>query len=172
MKISGYSMVLAGVLGGAILLFGSAPAAATTLPGITVAVPVDVGIAEQVYQHLGKDQPRNYDRKYRSRQYDSRDYRSRRYDSRKHGSRHKSRRHGFDLYYDGFYYAQPWWVGPGFGIGVTVPEYSAGPHVSLPFAHVQWCESRYRTYHRPSNTYVPRIGVRAQCSSPFWAAPW
>jgi hypothetical protein len=63
-------------------------------------------------------------------------------------------------------------IGPGFGIGVTVPEYYAGPHGSLPFAHVQWCESRYRTYHRPSNTYVPRIGVRAQCSSPFWAAPW
>lgn len=34
-------------------------------------------------------------------------------------------------------------------------------------AHVQWCYDRYRTYRASDNTYVPRVGVRAYCNSPY-----
>ena len=34
-------------------------------------------------------------------------------------------------------------------------------------AHVQWCYDRYQTYRASDNTYVPRVGVRAYCNSPF-----
>lgn len=34
-------------------------------------------------------------------------------------------------------------------------------------AHVQWCYDRYRTYRASDNTYVPRVGQRAYCNSPF-----
>jgi hypothetical protein len=34
-------------------------------------------------------------------------------------------------------------------------------------AHVQWCYDRYRTYRASDNTYVPRVGYRAYCNSPY-----
>lgn len=34
-------------------------------------------------------------------------------------------------------------------------------------AHVQWCFDRYRTYRAADNTYVPRVGQRAYCNSPY-----
>ena len=34
-------------------------------------------------------------------------------------------------------------------------------------AHVRWCSERYRTYRASDNSYVPRVGVRAQCNSPY-----
>ncbi|MFN7027009.1 MAG: BA14K family protein [Pseudorhizobium sp.] len=33
--------------------------------------------------------------------------------------------------------------------------------------HVQWCSNRYRNYRASDNSYVPRVGVRAQCQSPY-----
>lgn len=34
-------------------------------------------------------------------------------------------------------------------------------------SHVQWCYDRYRTYRASDNTYVPRVGYRAYCNSPY-----
>jgi|APFEC2959095136_1045048.scaffolds.fasta_scaffold00075_59 hypothetical protein len=34
-------------------------------------------------------------------------------------------------------------------------------------SHAQWCYDRYRTYRASDNTYVPRVGVRAYCNSPY-----
>jgi len=34
-------------------------------------------------------------------------------------------------------------------------------------AHVQWCYDNYRTYRAYDNTYVPRVGQRAYCNSPY-----
>jgi hypothetical protein len=34
-------------------------------------------------------------------------------------------------------------------------------------AHVEWCYDRYRSYRASDNTYAPRIGVRAECISPY-----
>lgn len=33
--------------------------------------------------------------------------------------------------------------------------------------HYQWCSSRYRTYRASDNTYVPSVGRRAVCNSPY-----
>ena len=33
--------------------------------------------------------------------------------------------------------------------------------------HYRWCDSRYKTYRRSDNTYIPRVGVRAYCNSPY-----
>jgi hypothetical protein len=38
---------------------------------------------------------------------------------------------------------------------------------SMSSRHVQWCSARYRTYRAFDDTYVPRIGVRARCNSPY-----
>lgn len=34
-------------------------------------------------------------------------------------------------------------------------------------AHTAWCYDRYRTYRASDNTYVPRVGQRAYCNSPY-----
>jgi BA14K-like protein len=34
-------------------------------------------------------------------------------------------------------------------------------------SHQQWCANRYRTYRAYDNTYVPRVGHRAYCVSPY-----
>jgi hypothetical protein len=42
-----YPAVMAGMIGGAMLLFGPAPASATTLPGLAVAAPAHVGLPKR-----------------------------------------------------------------------------------------------------------------------------
>jgi hypothetical protein len=145
MKKVGVSAAVVVLLGGAMLVFAPAPVSATALTGFAFAAPGETTIAEEV--------------KHRKRS-----YRSRRYDRHRHGGRYRYRRPGFDFYYGGYYYANPWWLGP--GIGLTVPVYPA-PGLHLPAAHVQWCINRYRTYDPATDTYVPRIGVRARCRSPY-----
>jgi hypothetical protein len=41
------------------------------------------------------------------------------------------------------------------------------PTTSYGSNHVQWCAGRYQTYRASDNTYVPRVGVRALCKSPY-----
>ncbi len=41
------------------------------------------------------------------------------------------------------------------------------PSTSYGGSHEQWCANRYRTYRVSDNTYVPRVGVRAYCNSPY-----
>lgn len=38
----------------------------------------------------------------------------------------------------------------------------------LPPEHYRWCDWRYRTYRAWDNSYIPRVGYRAQCRSPYW----
>ncbi len=38
----------------------------------------------------------------------------------------------------------------------------------LPYEHYRWCEWRFRTYRAWDNTYIPRVGYRSQCRSPYW----
>lgn len=33
--------------------------------------------------------------------------------------------------------------------------------------HIAWCANRYRTFRASDNTFAPRVGVRAQCISPY-----
>ncbi|MDL2410575.1 BA14K family protein [Rhizobium calliandrae] len=38
----------------------------------------------------------------------------------------------------------------------------------LPARHVEWCANRWRTYRVSDNTFVPRVGERAVCRSPYF----
>lgn len=81
-----------------------------------------------------------------------------------HGRRHNDRAYyglgGFGLglglglaaprYYDNYYYAPP-----------------RRTYRGLSSAHIRWCSARYRTYRAWDNTYVPRVGYRAVCYSPY-----
>ena len=65
-----------------------------------------------------------------------------------------------------------WWYPlAAFGAGAIIggaiaqPPVRYAPRVRYASAHVEWCTSRYRTYRSYDNTYVPRVGVRAQCIS-------
>jgi hypothetical protein len=142
----------AAMIGGAVVLFAPAPAAAMVVSGTAAAATVETALVEEVRHKRG----------HRS----SRHRHSRRYDRHRHGHRYSYRRPGFTYHYGGYYYAHPWWLAPSVGIGVTVPVYPA-PGVHLPSAHVQWCINRYRSYDPHTDTYVPRIGVRARCNSPY-----
>lgn len=163
MKKIGLCAAAAAVIGGAMLLFGPAPATATTLTSFTLAAPGETATTEEV-RHRRGHRSRRHSRRHRSGY-------SRRYDRHRHGRRYRYRRPGFSYGYGGYYYANPWWVGPGIGLGVTVPVYPApvypAPSLHGHSGHVQWCMNRYRTYDVATDTYVPRIGVRARCNSPY-----
>jgi hypothetical protein len=154
----GVSALAAGVVAGVMLLLAPAPASAVTMPGTASAALADAAMVGKVGSH----------RSYRSRGRE----RARSYDRRYHGSRYRYRRPGFTFHYGGYYYAHPWWLGPSIGLGVTVPVAPAYPPVYPAMsAHVQWCLNRFRTYDVRTDTYVPRIGVRARCHSPY-PPPW
>jgi hypothetical protein len=145
----GYSAIAAGLVGGAMLMFGTAaPASATTLSGAAISAPVELGAVHEIRHRPGHrvrtDRPRRWDR-------------------HRHGPRFRHARPGFRHFHGGFFYATPWWLGPGISLGLTVPA----PRAGLPSAHVQWCMARYRTYDPATDTYFPRVGVRARCSSPY-----
>lgn len=152
MRKSGVFAAAAAMIGGAVVLFAPAPAAAMVVSGTAAAATVETALAEEV----------RHTRRHRS----SRHRHSRRYDRHRHGRRYRHRRPGFTFHYGGYYYANPWWGGPSVGYGVTVPVYPA-PSVYGHSSHVQWCINRYRSYDPRTDTYVPRIGVRARCNSPY-----
>ena len=150
MRKSGVYAAAAAMIGGAVVLFAPAPAAATVVSGAAAAATVETTLAEEV----------RHRRDHRSSR-----HRSWRYDRHRHGHRYSHRRPGFTYHYGGYYYANPWWLGPSVGFGVTVPVYPA-PSVGMS-AHVEWCINRYRSYDPHTDTYVPRVGVRARCNSPY-----
>lgn len=157
-----FSGLAAGVLGGAMLLSGAAPASAVTLPSAAVNAPAGAGMVEEVQR--GERRARRDD----DRRYSRRDGR-RDYDRDRHGPRYSYRRPGFQHYYGGHYYSSPWWTGPSIGFGITVPGVALGLGGGYggQSAHVQWCLNRYRTYDPGSDTYIPRVGERAYCNSPY-----
>jgi hypothetical protein len=155
-----FSGLAAGLIGGAMLLSGTAPVAAVTLPSAAVTAPAEAGMVEEV-QRRGERRVRRGD----ERRYSRRDGR-RHYDRHRHGPRYSYRRPGFDHYYGGYYYGSPWWIGPSIGFGITVPGVTLGLGSGYS-AHVQWCMNRYRTYDPATDTYIPRVGQRAYCNSPY-----
>lgn len=103
---------------------------------------------------------------------DRRDYR--RSSSRKgwhNGHRgYRDRRPGYRRHNDGW-----WYPLAAFGAGAIIGGAIANPGVAAPppprvglsRAHIDWCSMRYRTYRAYDNTYVPQVGVRAYCVSPY-----
>ncbi|WP_316961641.1 BA14K family protein [Agrobacterium tumefaciens] len=55
----------------------------------------------------------------------------------------------------------------GLAVGAIIGGALAAPRHSYRGGHAQWCANRYRTYRAYDNTYVPRVGVRAYCRSPY-----
>ena len=159
-----FSGLAAGVIGGAMLLSGTAPASAVTLPSAAVTAPAEAGVVEEVQRRSSERRVRRGD----DRRYSRRDGR-RHYDRHRHGPRYSYRRPGFHHYYGGHYYSSPWWVGPSIGFGITVPGVALGLGGGYGgnSAHVQWCLNRYRTYDPATDTYIPRVGERAYCNSPY-----
>jgi hypothetical protein len=162
-----FSGLAAGLFGGAMLLAGSVPASAVSLPSLTLAAPAEAQIVEQVQRRGERSVRRGGD----NRRYSRGDGR-RHYDRHRHGSRYSYRRPGYDHYYGGHYYSSPWWIGPSIGFGITVPGVALGlggygDSYGGSSAHVDWCLNRYRTYDPSSDTYIPRVGERAYCISPY-----
>jgi len=78
---------------------------------------------------------------------------------------HRGYRHsrpGYRRYNDGW-----WYPLAAFGAGAIIGGAIAQPSTGYTSRHVQWCANRYRTYRASDNTYVPRVGVRAYCNSPY-----
>ncbi|WP_390919623.1 MULTISPECIES: BA14K family protein [Neorhizobium] len=83
-----------------------------------------------------------------------------------HGHRgHREYRRGYRRHSDGFWYPLAAF-GAGAIIGGAIANQPTRAYAGSS-RHVQWCTERYRTYRASDNTYVPRVGVRAQCNSPY-----
>jgi hypothetical protein len=148
MRKFGFTAMAAGLIGGAMLLSGTAPAAATTLSGSTLAAPGVTTMIEQVQRRSGD--------------------RANRYDSRRHGSRHRQARSGYRHHHGGYYYASPWWlaapaIGFGLGLGLVAPQVVSPVHS----AHVQWCFNRFRSYNAATDSYLGYDGFYHRCNSPY-----
>jgi hypothetical protein len=149
MRKFGFTAMAAGLIGGAMLLSGTAPAAATTLSGSTLAAPGATTMVEQVRRHRGE--------------------RARQYDSRRHGSRHRQARSGYRYHHGGYYYASPWWLAaPAFGLSIIVPQHSGQTYSGYSHsAHVQWCFNRFRSYNAATDRYLGYDGLYHRCNSPY-----
>jgi hypothetical protein len=80
-----------------------------------------------------------------------------------HGYHRGYRRHN-----DGYWYPLAAF-GAGAIIGGAIASQPRRPaYAGINPRHYDWCASRYRTYRASDNTYVPRAGVRAVCTSPYF----
>ncbi|PDS54977.1 lectin [Rhizobium anhuiense] len=76
---------------------------------------------------------------------------------------YRSYHRGYRRHNDGY-----WYPLAAFGAGAFIGGALAGPRTYAGSSrHVQWCSDRYQTYRASDNSYVPRVGVRAQCNSPY-----
>lgn len=82
------------------------------------------------------------------------------YHADRHGRRYRRRRRGFGHYYDGWWYATPWWG------AAVVPIVPLRP-VNRRRAHRRWCRSNYASYDGRTNTFVNRRGRVKRCRSPY-----
>lgn len=82
-----------------------------------------------------------------------------------HGSKYY--RKGYRRYNDGWWYPMAAFSA-GVIIGGAIASQPAPSYSGVNPQHVQWCTNRYKTYRAYDNTYAPRVGVRAQCYSPYY----
>ncbi|AYG59019.1 BA14K family protein [Rhizobium jaguaris] len=136
---------------------------AYAFPIVTLTVP-EVSSKAQPVQYRRGDQPRRGSNQVR------RPRRSDRWYNGYRGSRYH--RHGYRRSSNGW-----WYPVAAFGAGALIGAAAARPApvrhapvqvVGLPPRHVQWCTNRWRTYRVSDNTFVPRVGERAVCRSPYF----
>ena len=170
-----YGLVAFGLLAGT-----AAPSQAGPLPQTQLQVPTTTNAVTPVRDSWAGGGPRSQDQVWRWRNRDrgwrhDRQWRGDWGDRRWHNDRWRGdgwryRRHYRDNYIGlgGF--------GLGLGLGLAAPRYYDEYYVprrtyrtyrGLSSAHVRWCSARYRTYRAWDNTYVPRLGYRAICRSPY-----
>jgi len=130
-------------------LSGAIPVSAAPVGPIHVPITVQ-GQAENVQWHARGNDARSYRKPPRRGWHNGhRGYRDRRSGYRRHN--------------DGW-----WYPLAAFGAGAVIGGAVSGSRPAMGGSrHVQWCSERYRTYRASDNTYVPRAGVRATCSSPY-----
>jgi hypothetical protein len=75
---------------------------------------------------------------------------------------------GYRRHNDGYWYPLAAF-GAGAIIGGAIASQPRRPaYAGINPQHYDWCASRYRTYRASDNTYAPRVGVRAVCTSPYY----
>ena len=91
-----------------------------------------------------------------------------RYDRPRHGMRCGSWSNRCRYRHGGYYYENPWWLLPAFGVGVAIGSAGAGyGYDGYGSRHVEWCLDRYRSYNPRYNTWVSYSGRVRQCISPY-----
>jgi len=78
---------------------------------------------------------------------------------------YREHRRGYKRHSDGW-----WYPLAAFGAGAVVGGALSNQRPAArgySSRHYQWCSSRYRTYRASDNTYVPSVGRRAVCNSPY-----
>jgi len=160
MKTQFLSTIFGTVLAiGALASFGQTQSAsATTLPitldnnasqSIDTALPVtDVQYRQNRAQRRHNRAQRRYDRR-------------RTYRRNRHGPRYNRRRGRNQHYYNGFWYAVPFWLG--------ATTYYQDPYYAPRRGnrHVRWCQDRYRSYRIRTDTYRGFDGYDHRCRSPY-----
>lgn len=140
----------AGAVSALIFATSVMPAGALVLPSVKAPQVSDI---TQVQQRRRDRDHRRFDRHRDDRRGYYRGHRG----SREH-------RRGYRRHNDGW-----WYPLAAFGAGAIIggAVNSSPPRQAVSSRHVQWCLDRYRTYRASDNTYVPRVGVRAYCNSPY-----
>lgn len=87
----------------------------------------------------------------------------RHWNRRAHGPRCLRRFGRCRHYYRGYYYATPWWRFSFPLIGGRVVISGSSRHAK----HVRWCERKYRSYNRRTNTWIAYSGKVRVCISPY-----
>ncbi len=130
------------LLGAAAFCLGSAaPAMAVPAGGLTQAFPV--AAPQQAMVHKVQD---------------------RRWRRGRHGNRFRDRRRGFSHYYDGYYYAVPWWAEDYYDDYDDEPDYGGGRGGGR---HEEWCADRYKSYKPRTNTWTDYDLNTRECISPY-----
>jgi len=86
------------------------------------------------------------------------------WDRRRHGPRCLRRYGNCRHFYRGYYYVSPWWLLPPPVVKRRVIVRGGARRAK----HVAWCEGRYRSYDRETNTWVAYSGEVRQCISPYY----
>ena len=84
------------------------------------------------------------------------------YDRGRHGDRYGYRHGNYRHYYEGLWYAFPWWLG---AAAVAEPYYAEPDYEGGD--HVDWCLNRYRSYNVRTDTFRGYDGLDHRCISPF-----
>lgn len=131
--------------GGMGLFAGSSQA--LPVSGSTPAVNVQSDMVQQAASHRDRD----------------RRHMRRSWDRHRDGDRCRYRSGRCRHYHNGYWYANPWWTLPLIGGSIILNSQRHG----LSSRHVAWCEDRYRSYNRRTNTWVAYSGAVRQCVSPY-----